>query len=67
MEAEPWVRHPGREGGRESNLKNDKAVTSLNLFSLLVAFCFFYFCKGEGLEVIHISCTSQISENALQT
>jgi len=68
VKAQPWVRHSGREGERESNLKNDKAVTSLNLFSLLVScLLLFYFCKGEGLETIHISCMSQISENALQT
>lgn len=66
--AQPWVCHSGKEGERESNLKKDKAVTSLNLFSLLVScLLLFYFCKGEGLETIHTSCMSQISENALQT
>lgn len=47
VEAEPWVRHSGREGESESNLKNDRAVTSLNLFSLLVAFCFSIFAKEK--------------------
>lgn len=47
VEAEPWVRHSGREGESESNLKHDKAVTSLNLFSLLVAFCSSIFAKEK--------------------
>ena len=45
VEAEPWGRHSRREVESKSNLKNDKAVTSLNLFSLLVAFCFSIFAK----------------------
>lgn len=38
VEAEPWVPHSGREGESKSNLKSDKTVTSLDLFSLLVVF-----------------------------
>lgn len=67
VEAEPWMYHYGREVESKSNFKNDKAVTSLNLFSLLVSFLLFYFCQGESLETIPISNIYQISRDALQT
>lgn len=45
VEAEPWMHDSVQGKESKPNLKNDKAVTTLNLFSLLVAFCFLFLQK----------------------